>query len=112
MVGKTVFVGLRLFLVFLHILVVEAFDLEDIDGDASFVAVARPLRVLFITSSVRYAPVIPCVLACWVAYHQPGLLVCLDVKMVIKFFYSLILQPLLGVGELAICAGYVELAGS
>jgi hypothetical protein len=43
---QRVFVFLRVFLIFADILTVEAFDDEHVDGNASTVAVASPLRVL------------------------------------------------------------------
>jgi len=46
------------------------------------------------------------------AYHQPGALVEVDIKMVVELNNALFLQPLLGIGELANCAIEVELAGS
>lgn len=46
MVRQTVFVGLRVLLVFLHVLVVQTFDLKHIDRDPSLVTVTSPLRVL------------------------------------------------------------------
>jgi hypothetical protein len=45
-VWKAVLVGLGFFLVFGNILAVQPFDLVDVDGDSSFIAVAGPLRVL------------------------------------------------------------------
>ena len=49
-VGQRVLVLLRLFLVFGYMLTVESSYDIDVDGDASSIAVARPLRVLCILS--------------------------------------------------------------
>lgn len=46
-VRKAVLVCLRLFLIFGDVLSIQTFDVIDVDGDASSVAVARPLRILF-----------------------------------------------------------------
>lgn len=109
MVGKAVLVCLRLFLVFGDILAVEAFDVVDVDGDASFIAVAGPLRVL----SWMFSSQLPtqCGLEdC--THHETGALVKFNIKVVVEFNNALFLHPFLGVGELANCTSDVKLAGS
>lgn len=104
-VGQAVFVCLRLFLVFGHVLAVQALDQVDINGDASFVAVAGPLRVLVPGQSDPRS--------CAVggsAYHEAGFFVGLDVEMVVELFYALLLEPFLCVGKLADGAIDVELS--
>ncbi len=107
-VGQAVLVRLGLFLVLVDVFVVEALDVVDVDGDAAPVAVAGPLRILcaFARSDVwGGGQICP-------AYHQPGLLVCFDVKVVVELFHPLFLEPLLRVGELPDGALDIELAGS
>lgn len=64
MVGETVFICLRLFLVFRHVLAVESFDVVHVDGDASLVSVTSPLGVLwlcqFFVPNVHCAEVMVC----------------------------------------------------
>lgn len=55
MVGEAVLVFLGLFLIFGDGFAVEMFDDEEVDGDASLVAVAGPLRVLDVTISIALA---------------------------------------------------------
>lgn len=109
MVGKAVLVCLRLFLVFGDILAVKAFDVVDIDGDASLIAVAGPLRVLLrMFSSQRRTQ---CELE-YCTHHETGALVKFDIKVVVEFNDALFLHPFLGVGELANGTSDVKLAGS
>ena len=108
MVGKAVFVFLRLFLVLVHMLAVESFDHADVDGNASSVAMPGPLRILWFVSGCL--PDFSCPRAC--AYQLPGSFICLDVEIVVELLYHLLLEPFLCVGELADCALNVKLAGS
>ena len=103
-VREGLFVLLGVFLICLDVLAIEVLYHVDVEGYASSISMACPLRVL--TKLVHVAA------ADQELYHLPGPLICFDIIMLVQFFHPLLLQPMFCIGELANCAIDVELSGS
>ena len=102
MVRERVFVDFSVFLIFLDVLPIEMLDDKNVNGDASSIAVAGPLRVLdgLVEAAAMDRE----------KYHLARPLVGFDIIMFIQLFHSLLLQPMLRVRELANSAVHVKLS--
>jgi len=103
-VREGLFVLLGVFLICLDVLAIEVLYHVDVEGYASSISMACPLRVL--TKLVHVAA------ADQELYHLPGPLIYFDIIILVQFLHPLLLQPMFCIGELANCAIDVELSGS
>ena len=92
------------FLICLDVLAIEVLYHVDVEGYASSISMACPLRVLTKLVHVTAAD--------QELYHLPSPLIYFDIIMLVQFLYPLLLQPMFCIGELANCAIDVELSGS